>query len=122
MGAGTCVAVEEHDRIDEPANAWGVRRAFLVRSLRSDHYAGSLAGMSTLSLATNGWLHVDQHSSALAQRLPSIAVAVLYAETLQVDEILAPDTESDPALAERLRSLLASVRLGFSPLVATEAA
>ena len=122
VGAGLCIAAEERDQAGAPENAWGERRTFLLRSMRSDRYTGSLAGMSELSLATNGWLHADADGSPLARRLPSIAVAVLYAETLQVDEIIAPDAESDAQLAEDLRNLLASVRLGFSPLVRTVAA
>ncbi|MHA3837572.1 hypothetical protein ACXR8F_17780 [Terrabacter sp. AAH1] len=116
IGAGLCVAAEERDEFSEPQNAWGERRRFTVRSMRSDRYSGSLASMTSLSLATNGWLLSDAAASPLAKRLPSLAVTVLYAETLQVDEIMVPDLESDPALAARLGELLASVRLGLSPL------
>lgn len=116
VGAGLCIVSEEGDEVTAPANAWGARRNFVLRSLRSDQYSGALASMSTLDIATNGWLHARTGDVGLTRRAASIALAVLYAETLQFDEIAVPTTKVDPNSLRRTRDLLASVRLGFALL------
>jgi hypothetical protein len=116
IGAGVCIAADEDDEFVAPKNARGARRVFVLRGLRSDRFAGSLATMESLDIATNAWLHARPGDGALQLRASSVAVAVLYAETLQVDEIAVPPLACQESDVKRVRDLLGSARLGFSVL------
>lgn len=116
MGTGVCVSLEQDDPFEARPRTAGAQRTFVLRSLRSDRYAGSLAGDTSLDVATNAWLHARPYDRPLEARAALLAIAVLHADSLQIDEIVVRDGGFTSVEVARVRDLLAASRLGFSVL------
>ena len=98
-----------------PSNRWGRPREMNLDIRRSDAYSGQLASVDELVIASNAWLHAaGEDPSDIAHYLGDLAVAVLFAESLQIDSISLPaSVDLDSVVAQKIRTLLTACRLGL---------
>jgi hypothetical protein len=99
-----------------PDNEWGRPRQFKLDIRRADAYAGQLASMDELIIASNAYLHAATDDvTDIGHFLGDLAVAVLFSESLQVDSIALPHTvDLGSAASQKIQNILAACRLGLT--------
>ena len=113
IGTTTVVIGAARDYL--PVNRWGQVRQIKLDIRRSDAYAGQLVSVDEFVLASNAWLHAaTEETGDIRHYLGELAVAVLFAESLQADSIALPaHVDLSSEASRKIANLLAAGRLGL---------
>ncbi|MHA7274495.1 hypothetical protein ACX80Z_13795 [Arthrobacter sp. TMT4-20] len=77
---------------------------------RSDQWAGSVRSMSNLMVASNAWIFSE--ANQVDVMCVYLAVAILFAEELDIDEVVLPGPKQIIFTSDRISRLVGATRLG----------